>query len=450
MRVAVVGGGPTGLTAALALAQQPDIEVDLFERFNDPHPGLWVLFGHTAVSVAEELGFWDELRAIFVEHGCRPISQYVFVDGTQVSLEQLHGSLVRCNHMADRYGRDVGWMIRRAPVLAFLEKRVKASDKIRVINSVCTGVDGEKGFLDCGGKQEGPYDLIVGADGTFSTLRKYVVPDFQLVEQDIALQGISHLPSAEAQKFNSQPFSKHFVVTLHDSTPFVSGSINDTSQVWMMSLAPNLIDSLLSSEGQPSGTWQGSKRLSAERWLSVLLAEVKHPLLHEMVKATSPEEFRSFRVRLSNPLPSVCFRHRVVLLGDAMHPLSPNTGWGLSLGMADSLALARLFKSKLPSVGLSSTLEQFDRQQRPIWNAFVQQSLVAANHFGKGHLFLDRLVLTLLPPKLLFENFDKLCPPVVEGLTIRPLWNRYVALASAVALCFVSLTVNVLKRRVVS
>lgn len=152
---------------------------------------------------------------------------------------------------------------------------------------------------------------------------------------------------------------------------------------------------------------------------------------------TSAEEFRVFRVRLASPRPR-CFKGRAVLIGDALHTIIPHTGWGLSMAMGDGLALAQIVAAGVKDSGslqqLHSALGVFERQQGVFWEALLQQSLVAASHFGKLKLSLDRLVLSCLPTKLFLANYDALAAVKVEGRTVRPLRARYLTLALALVL----------------
>jgi len=260
MRVAVVGGGPAGLTTALAFAQE-GIEVSLFAR-PEVHPGLWVFFGHTAIAVAEQLDFWDELRNQFEQLDHLRMGDYVFLDA---SCGEGCGSEIRRHNLTERYGKDLGWAIARAPLQKFLEARVTESKLIRRVPERCDVVDLD-GFLDCNGTREGPFDLIVGADGTFSAVRNSVAPKHTMFEGEMTFQGIARLPVERLK-----PFTNEVLVTVHSSCPFVLTRLDADSVGYLFALPPALVDGILAREGTSTHVnWQGARSIPNTRWRDIL------------------------------------------------------------------------------------------------------------------------------------------------------------------------------------
>jgi len=136
---------------------------------------------------------------------------------------------------------------------------------------------------------------------------------------------------------------------------------------------------------------------------------------------------RTFRLRLGKPLPQRSFsKSGLVIVGDACHTFNPSVGWGLQLAMLDGLALARCVREASDANRpLPDALAQFDRQQRPLWQAFLEQSELSAYHFGWPRFAVDRMVLSLLPTNLFLQNYDKLSPVVTAGRTLKPRACKY-------------------------
>lgn len=63
LRVAVVGGGPAGLGAAIALSRLPDVEVSIFEQARELREiGAGIRIGYNCWRVLELLGAAEEVK----------------------------------------------------------------------------------------------------------------------------------------------------------------------------------------------------------------------------------------------------------------------------------------------------------------------------------------------------------------------------------------------------
>jgi 2-polyprenyl-6-methoxyphenol hydroxylase-like FAD-dependent oxidoreductase len=160
--VAVAGAGPAGLAVALYL-RHAGHRVTIFERFERPHPvGSGLMLQPTGQAVLADLGLLDRVLKL----GQR--------------LDRLSGTDSRSgrtvldvryeNLSADSFGLG----IHRAALFDTLFGAVRAALIDLVGGYGVTGIDiaGSKAWLIAGSRREGPFDLVVDALGSSSTLRE--------------------------------------------------------------------------------------------------------------------------------------------------------------------------------------------------------------------------------------------------------------------------------------
>jgi len=166
MNILIAGGGIGGLTAALAL-QARGHDVTVLEAVREPKPlGVGINLLPHAVGVLSELGLLPALRGMAVE-----TSALVFANR--------HGQAI----YRDPRGIEVGYShpqfsIHRGELQMMLWR--EASAKLTVLGGQrVVGVrDGNVALIDTAdGPRELAADLIVGADGIHSALRRRLAPD---------------------------------------------------------------------------------------------------------------------------------------------------------------------------------------------------------------------------------------------------------------------------------
>lgn len=63
LRIAIIGGGPAGLGAAIALSRLPNVKIDLYEKARELREvGAGINIGYNCWKVLELLGAADEVR----------------------------------------------------------------------------------------------------------------------------------------------------------------------------------------------------------------------------------------------------------------------------------------------------------------------------------------------------------------------------------------------------
>ncbi|MFO0727269.1 MAG: NAD(P)/FAD-dependent oxidoreductase [Myxococcota bacterium] len=162
MRLAIVGAGTAGLSAALFLARAGHA-VELFERVPEPGAvGAGILLQVTGQTALARLGLLQEM----LELGAR-------VEG--IRGRTLGGRAVLELAYRDLDPRLFGLGIHRGALFRLLYQAARAEPGVQLRLGVevasCPEVQGGRRILDAEGRPLGDYPLVIAADGARSTLR---------------------------------------------------------------------------------------------------------------------------------------------------------------------------------------------------------------------------------------------------------------------------------------
>jgi 2-polyprenyl-6-methoxyphenol hydroxylase-like FAD-dependent oxidoreductase len=137
--------------------------------------------------------------------------------------------------------------------------------------------------------------------------------------------------------------------------------------------------SLLLADGRTYwyATWPAARGVPAEpaARLTALRARYAdwHPTVGALLAATDPEAVHvAETVRLVRPLPSL-HRHRVALLGDAAHAMTPDLGQGGCQAFEDAVALGTVLDGAGPA-DVPAALARYDALRRPRTTALQVQA----------------------------------------------------------------------------
>lgn len=332
MRVGIVGGGIAGLTCALTLRKKGH-ECDVYERhaFTDT-TGAGIQLSPNSTKILTELGLADELNEI----GSEP--EY---------LNWLSGK--------------TGSAINTIPLRATIEKhspypylQVLRSDLVELLARAAanwgarlheehdvTKVDGESRcvtFLDS--SHGGPFDLVVGADGSHSVVRRSFdsTPEARFVG-DVAYRAL--VPLSVLPVEFSQPSIRLWVGRNRHLVAYPLGARSVLNCVFVV----------------------GNQEWRAESWRerglkSDLLAAYSdwNSSILDMIE--SVDETGLYRWGLhEHPIlgPSQWISGRMVLIGDAAHVLLPYLAQGGALAIEDAFALGE----HLDNVNVQNGLAEF-------------------------------------------------------------------------------------------
>lgn len=319
MRVLVVGGGPAGTTAAIALGRA-GIETLVVEEQPSGRPaGIGIALQNSPLRALHQLGLLDAV----VEQGyaheavniCAPDGTVVhrivtepLVPGTPSVVAMSRVALARI--LDDAVARTPGAQIRYGTTFSDLRDR---------------GSHVEADLTD--GSTE-RFDLVIGADGLHSAVRRRFFPDAP--EPRRARQAIWRASAPRPPEAD-----RYF---LHDLGPAgrvgVVPIAEDEVYVWM----------LHRDDGAP--------RPPADQWPAALQERLAPfggvvPAVARLLRPATIDH-RSLSALL---VPDPWYRGRIVLIGDAAHTTTPHIAYGAGMAIEDSVVLAE-------ELGGSASLEQ--------------------------------------------------------------------------------------------
>ncbi|MDX6739388.1 NAD(P)/FAD-dependent oxidoreductase [Actinocorallia sp. A-T 12471] len=308
MRVAIVGAGLGGPLLAALLGGRGHT-VTVYDRRPDPRAGgagegRSVNLGVSArgIRALRRIGLWDDLAPHLVPMRGRAV----------------HTPGAR--HAFTPYGTDESQVlhsVRRSVLNAALITRAE-KDASFVFGTACVGLDPDTGTLTLADGTSRSFDLVVGADGAFSTVRDLMQrgrpADFRRDYLPWGYREVT-IPSAAPiphEALNLWP-GRHGLVLSH---PNVDGSHTGTVFLPLRQLAE------LTTEDSVA-------RFFAERFPAVL-----------DLAPGLPREFAARPVgHLVTVRTSLWSQGRAVLVGDAAHAVTPFYGQGMNAALEDCLVL---------------------------------------------------------------------------------------------------------------
>src|SRR5690349_3885478 len=321
MRILIVGGGIAGLGLAVAL-QRHGIDPQLVERRpTAPPDGAAITLHANGVRMLDELGFGRDLEA-----ASAPLPRWTFFDerGNRLcstDLDELWHGVARCRGIS------------RARLHAILDRDIDCRLGVAVTAIEPTEHDVGVGFGDGSAAR---YDLVVGADGIRSTVRRLVI----------------------------------------DDRPPVTGALRTWRSV--APVRPDGVDHLLTFLGDGcffglvpvgDGATYGFAGLT-EGEADEVFAEFPEPVTRFLAAATDVHSGR-----IADVEPRFTDGRRVVLIGDAAHAMPPHMGQGGSLALEDAVVLAELVGR---SGDGSTVLREYAERRRKRIDGVGTQSHAAA------------------------------------------------------------------------
>lgn len=354
-RVAVVGLGTAGPALAVLLADAGH-EVTVLEREAEPGAvgaGIWLQ--HLGQQVLDELGVLDDLRAV-----CREVSR---VHGLSVA-----GRTVMDFSYADLPGAVPALGVHRGALFELLSRRLSRSmAELRcgiAVTGVRPGASGAVVETDVG--DLGPFDLVVGADGARSVVRREL--------------GVT---------VRDRPYRYGALWAVVDDPDRLAG--DELRQV--LDGTRRYFGVLPTGSQQASIFWsvptdrivQGPADLTAWRAEARPFAGPCEPLL-ERVERLLPAHYRDVVVRTPYRLAEGA---AAVLVGDAAHAMSPQLGAGTSIALADAWSLHRALAS---SQDLPAALASYarDRAAHVRWYQWWSRLMMPVFQSGLDPLALPR------------------------------------------------------------
>ena len=339
-RVIVVGAGPVGLTAALALsrrgiatvllAAEPELVMELRGSTFHP-PTLDLLDEFEVVPQMIEVG----LKAPTWQFRDRETGPVATFDLSLLAGDTNHPYRVQCEQ----------WKLMR-----FLEEKLRKlpGTDIRFGHEVTAVRQDDDGVMVIANTASGPVDIagryVVGADGAHSAVRRSL---------GIAFEGFTY-----PELFLIASTSFRFEQALTDIA-YVN-YIADPQEWLVLLRVPELWRVLVPAPE------------TCERE-SLLSDESVQGLLNRVVPRGEPYHIAHRSLYQVHQKVAKSFRHgRIVLAGDAAHINNPLGGMGMNGGIQDAFNLADKFKDIWAGAD-DRLLDRYDRQRRTVAVEAVQQ-----------------------------------------------------------------------------
>ncbi|OVZ60667.1 salicylate hydroxylase [Pigmentiphaga sp. NML080357] len=313
--IGISGAGIGGLAAAIAL-RKLGVESVVFEqapRF--ARVGADINLTPNAVLALDGLGVGDELR----KTAARPTHRISRTWDTGEETSRLEMSQAA----ETRYGAPQLTM-HRADLLSALEQAVPA-DTIHLgkrTTGIEEGADGITVRFEDGSSRR--VDVLVGADGIHSTVRKYLLgdeyPEFTGVVAYRAVVPASRLEGVP----NLGAFTKWWGP--NPETQIVTFPLNLGRDIFIFATTPQ------DSWRHESWTMPGSVEELRASYAGF------HPEARALLDAC--DEVLKSALYVRDPLPSWS-RGNITLLGDACHPMMPFMAQGAGMAIEDGIVLAR-------------------------------------------------------------------------------------------------------------
>ena len=318
-RISIVGGGIGGLTAALAL-QYFGYRVSVFEQARELREiGAGVAISPNAMHALNFLGVGERVAA---EAG--PAEPYVtrhFQTGEVLRIRvgndyvERFGAAYHQVHRVDLQTALASTVRRNDPDCVFLDHCFEAftQDSERVVARFTNG----KTFAS---------DVLIGCDGGASKVRAHVFGD-DLVNYTGQVAFRALLPMTNVPpSIQEHPFAMF---------------IGPNRFLLHYPLRHRTIMNVIAVGREPAWQEEGWRIPATVEEFTNLYSDL-YPAALQLIRAIPPGTLFKWGLRDREPLQQYC-KGRVVMLGDAAHPMTPFLGQGACMAIEDAMVLGRAF-----------------------------------------------------------------------------------------------------------
>jgi len=336
-KIAIIGAGMGGLTAAATLIAV-GFDAEIYEqagRFS--RLGAGIQMSPNAMKVLRKIG----LEPAMLKIAFRPPSQYSREwDTGKLLLEVPFGDAID-----RRYGAPY-LLMHRGDLHALLtaavpEEKIHRSKKLTGIENGAAGVR-----LDFADGTTVEADAVIGADGVHSTVRTLLLG----VEKPTYTGRVAYRTTFPAKLLGGIEIdhcTKWWGRDRHIVIYFVT---HNRDEVYFVTSVP-----------EPNWTdesWSMKGDLGELRQAFVGF----HPQVRAVLEACP--EVHKWAINVREPLPRWC-EGRVVLLGDACHPMTPYMAQGAATSMEDAMVLTRCLQDMGSGGDIPVALNRYERTRKP-------------------------------------------------------------------------------------
>jgi 2-polyprenyl-6-methoxyphenol hydroxylase-like FAD-dependent oxidoreductase len=360
--VLIVGAGVAGLALARALHRR-SLTADVVERTTDWRPrGAGLYLPANAVRAVHELG----------------IGPAVATRASAIRRQRLldHRGRLLADIDLDRIWDGVGGCvaIQRAALHEAL-RDATAEVPVRLGTSVTAMDDGDAPQVTFSDGSTRYYDLVVGADGVHSTVRRLSLggPPARYVGQTcwrFLAHGFPDISDWTVMLGRGRTF---LTVALGQGVVYCYADINTSDPV-----------------GAERDDWRP------------LFADFTDPVPRLLEQATG-----AYFAPIEEVVPPTRAAHHVVLIGDAAHASSPNMAQGVAMGVEDALVLAEMLTAVQP-VDHALAAYEHRRKARVAW---VQEQTHRRDRMRNLPPIVRNVTLRLAAERIFRSNYGRLRDP---------------------------------------
>jgi 2-polyprenyl-6-methoxyphenol hydroxylase-like FAD-dependent oxidoreductase len=247
------------------------------------------------------------------------------------------------------------------------------------VRDAAASADGVRVTLGDGRHEHG--DLLVGADGVGSVVRRGLHPG-ESPPRDSGLTAVRGVVRGVTDRLGGLSGA----VYLGDGCEAATIRASADAIYWFVSVST-------ASVGRDGG--------DAATIAAQLLTRLP-PAFRAVADATDPADLRVDRLVDRDPLPA-WGEGRITLLGDAAHPMLPQTGQGAAQALEDAVALGAALAG-VPPTGLPAALRAYEAVRIPRTSRLVRRGRRLARAIGTRSAMLDvvrNAAIRLIPGRLL-------------------------------------------------
>lgn len=306
LRILIIGAGIGGLTSAVALRQK-GFEVEMIEK--DPE---WKVYG---VGIIQQANVVRAMAQLGLLEGYLDSSfGFDFVEVYAPNGQRV--ARVPVEKLDERYPANVG--VSRRTLHEFLGSSAKEAGATVRLGVTATGMDdnGDGVTVAFSDGTSDRYDIVIGADGIYSTTREQIFPE------------------AEKPRFVGQSVWRYNFAKPADLNCLRSyeGSVG----TGLVPLSDALMYMFVTTPEPGNPRYPKEGRAAAMR---SKLAEAP-PGIRELVPDITEDKEVVYKPLERIFLEGPWHKGRVVLIGDAVHATTPHLGQGAGMAIEDSVVLA--------------------------------------------------------------------------------------------------------------
>ncbi|EKV11545.1 FAD-binding monooxygenase, putative [Penicillium digitatum] len=354
--VAIVGGGPGGLGTAIALSELPFLKVTLYEKNTEPR--------EAGAGISLSTNAWRVLDLLGASEGVKGGSKSNTHQRNAYTGKVLNVTEHPENSAADSRG---AIRARRTRLQSALLSRVPEGliqfDKkvVSLENLTSRGV--RLVFQD---QTEAIADIVVGADGLHSVVRKTLLPEHQLhftgnsaFRVLVPKSHLAHIPDITTTTSWWWGEAGHVYLSDVDDKEEIKDPL---FEITVRSYREPEVSGKTVFWGIPATNEKVGSRV-----------EKYDQRLRDAISAVTEGEWREFATFAGPRLDKITYWDKVALIGDSSHPLSGAFGSGATFAMEDGWILARALElTQLFSRPARDALKIFDQIRSPYYTKMYQ------------------------------------------------------------------------------